>query len=158
MKFSLGDMVLTFLLLLGYCFAGHAQRPTDVVKWSAESTKPSSSAPSVTLSATIQDGWHVYALSQPAGGPSPLKISIPAGSPFALASPVADTKVVRHFDQNFNMETVYYLKTASFNLALKGPEKATTETLSIEVRFQACSDRLCLPPYTTHLSAALKGK
>jgi hypothetical protein len=28
----------------------------------------------------------------------------------------------------------------------------------VDVRFQACNDRLCLPPYTAHLSAEPKRK
>jgi len=84
-----------------------------------------------------------------------LKISIPSGSPLLLSGPIAETKVIHHFDPNFNMETIYYLKTASFNLALKGGEAAPGETLPIDVRFQACNDWLCLSPYTTHVSATL---
>jgi hypothetical protein len=145
----------TLFTLLSICFATHAQRPSEVVKWSTELTGTKPSAPSAKLSATIMDGWHVYALSQPDGGPTPLKISIPSGSPLTLAGPIAETKVVHHFDPNFNMETIYYLNTASFNLALKGGEAVAGKTLLIDVRFQACNDRLCLPPYTTHVSATL---
>jgi hypothetical protein len=72
-----------------------------VVKWSAELTRTKPNAPSAKLSATIMEGWHVYALSQPDGGPTPLKISIPSGSPLVLAGPIAETKVVRHFDPSF---------------------------------------------------------
>ena len=145
----------TLFTLLSICFATHAQRPSEVVKWSAEITGTKPNAPSAKLSATIMDGWHVYALSQPDGGPTRLKISIPSGSPSMLAGPIAETKVVRHFDPNFNMETLYYLKTANFNLALKEGDVAPGETLPIDVRFQACNDRLCLPPYTMHVSATL---
>ena len=140
-------------MLLSICFAAQAQRPSEVAKWNAELTGTRANAQSARLSATIMDGWHVYALSQPAGGPTPLKITIPSGSPFMLAGPIAETQVVRHFDPNFNMETVYYIETANFNLALKEVDAARGEILPIDVRFQACNDRLCLPPYTMHVSA-----
>ncbi len=146
----------TLFTLLNICFAAQAQRPSEVVKWGAEITGTKPNAPSAKLSATIMDGWHVYALSQPDGGPTPLKIGIPSGSPLILAGPIAETKVVRHFDPSFNMETVYYLKTASFNLSLKGGEAVPGKTLLIDVRFQACNDRLCLPPYTMHVSATFR--
>ena len=143
-------------LLLGSCSALHAQRPSDVVMWDAEiiGTKPGMQ--SAKLTATISDGWHVYALSQPSGGPTPLKISIPSASSITLSSPIPETKVVHHFDPNFNMETIYYLKAASFDLLLKRGGAAPGDTLPIDVRFQACNDRLCLPPYTTHVSAKSK--
>ena len=82
----------TLFTLLSICFATHAQRPWEVVKWSAEITGTKPNAPSAKLSATIMDAWHVYALSQPDGGPKPLKISIPSGSSLMLSGPIAENK------------------------------------------------------------------
>jgi hypothetical protein len=144
-------------LLLISSVALYAQRPSEIVKWNANVTKSSASAATVALSATIQDGWHVYALSQPAGGPMSLKITIPEGHSFALQAPIAEGKVTRHDDPNFKMETLYYLNNASFTLSLKKEgAPATAEAIPVDVRFQACNDRLCLPPYTAHLTADLK--
>lgn len=156
MKLITRLLIAALLVQLGACLAARAQRPSEVVKWTVQVTRATAKSASATVSASIQDSWHVYALSQPAGGPTPMRISIPAGSSFTLASPVPETKVIRHFDANFNMGTVFYLKAASFNLALKGTGSTTEDTVPIDVRFQACNDRLCLPPYTTHLSADLK--
>jgi hypothetical protein len=136
----------------------HAQRPYEVVKWSATATKLTANTAAIMLSATVDDGWHVYAISQPSGGPTPLKISTPAGAPFELAKPVQEVKVTRHEDPSFKMETVYYLKAMSFHLDLKKSGTAAVDAIPVDVRFQACNDRLCLPPYTAHLTAALAGK
>ena len=100
----------------------------------------------------------MYALSQPAGGPTPLKISMPAGSPFALQAPVAEGKVTRHEDPTFKMETVYYLNTVNLTVPVKSEGTAAADAVPVDVRFQACNDRLCLPPYTVHLAADLKKK
>ena len=156
MKHLQRNIFAATFLLMSTCSGAQAQRPSEIVKWSANVTGSTPKTVSATLTATIQDGWHVYAISQPSGGPTPLKISTPADSSYSLERPVAETTVVRHFDPNFNMETIYYLKTASFTLPMKGPGAAANDTVPIDVRFQACSDRLCLPPYTTHLSASLK--
>jgi DsbC/DsbD-like thiol-disulfide interchange protein len=149
--------ITALLILLGGTIA-RAQRPTEIVKWTAETTKATAAAASVTLSATITDGWHVYALSQGSGGPTPLKISVPEGSAFTLKGPVAEASAIRHFDTNFKMETLYYLKSVNFNVALQGTATAAPESIPIDVRFQACNDRLCLPPYTAHLTSTRKGK
>ena len=147
------------LLLLSLCLPAHGQRPSEVVKWTAITTNlTSNSSASVTLTAAISDGWHVYALSQPPGGPTPLKISVPVGSPFVLKAPVQEAKVTRHMDSNFKMETVYYLKDVSFSLALQKDANAYSDSIPLDVRFQACNDRLCLPPYTAHITAKPKGK
>ena len=136
----------------------YGQRPTEVVKWTADVVKATPTSATVALSATIAEGWHVYALSQPAGGPTPLKITIPSGAPFALQVPIQETQVIRHDDPSFKMETVYYLNTVNLTVAVKKEGAPTTEAVPVDVRFQACNDRLCLPPYTVHLTANLKRK
>jgi hypothetical protein len=144
-------------LSLSFCLYASAlgQRPSEVVKWTTTTTKITATSATVTLSAAIEDGWHVYALSQPPGGPTPLKITVPANGEVDLGKPVNETEVTRHLDPNFKMETLYYLKAASFNLAIKKTGSTPSETAPIDVRFQACNDRLCLPPYTAHLTAQL---
>ena len=139
--------------LIASATAIHGQRPYELVKWNASVTKSTATSASVALTATIQDGWHVYALSQPPGGPTALKISIPAGAPFALQTPVAETKVTRHEDPSFKMEAVYYLDAVNLILAVKKEGTPATDSVPVDVRFQACNDRLCLPPYTAHLTA-----
>jgi DsbC/DsbD-like thiol-disulfide interchange protein len=139
-------------LLFGSCAVIYAQRATEVVKWNATVSKSTAASASVVLSATIQDGWHVYALSQPAGGPTPLKITIPSGAPFALQAPVAETKVTRREDPSFKMETVYYLNSVNLTVNVKKEVNPAAEILPVDVRFKACNARLCLPPYTAHLT------
>ena len=145
-------------VLFGSCAALYAQRATEVVKWNATVSKSSATSASVAISATIQDGWHVYALSQPAGGPNPLKITIPSGTPFALQAPIAEAKVTRREDPSFKMETVFYLNSVNLTVNVKKASATAAQTLPVDVRFQACNDRLCLPPYTAHLTADLKTK
>jgi hypothetical protein len=73
MPISVRRNLLLLLASLSTCILASAQLPHDVVHWSVtvvsrDAIKRGSSA-SVQLSAEIQDGWHVYALTQPAGGP-----------------------------------------------------------------------------------------
>ncbi|AFL90466.1 disulfide bond corrector protein DsbC [Terriglobus roseus DSM 18391] len=150
------NTLAAILALSAFGAAANAQRPYEVVKWNATVTKSTATSASVALTATIQEGWHVYALSQPPGGPTPLRITIPATAPFTLQTPVAESKVIRHEDPTFKMETVYYLNTINLTVDLKKQGSTPTETVPVDVRYQACNDRLCLPPYTAHLTAAIK--
>jgi hypothetical protein len=155
---SLRNALVGLSVLLGLCLTAYGQRPSEIVKWSANATKSTGNSAVVVLSASVQDGWHVYALSQPPGGPTPLKISVPAGAPYEIEKPVQETKVTRHNDPNFKMETLYYLNAINFHVAMKKVGAVSAETIPIDVRFQACNDRLCLPAYTAHLTAPLTRK
>jgi hypothetical protein len=136
--------------------SAHAQRPTDIVKWNATVKTQSATAATVELSAEIQNGWHVYALSQSSGGPTPLKVTLPEGDSFALNGPVHESTPTHHFDPNFKMDTAYYLSHAQLQASLKKVKPGTAESIPINVRFQTCNDTLCLPPYTAHLTATGK--
>jgi len=141
-------------LVLAVCVvSASGQRPGDIVKWTAHLRSQTAAAATVDLVADIQLGWHVYALSQPRGGPTPLVVSIPESEAFALNGPVHEPTPVRHFDSSFKMETVFYLNhvqlVASINKVKVGP----AISIPVNVRFQACNGNLCLPPQTVHLSA-----
>jgi DsbC/DsbD-like thiol-disulfide interchange protein len=140
--------VFSCLILLA-----QAQRPPDIVKWTAHLTQQSASAATIDLSADIQSGWHVYALSEPTGGPNPLTVSLPEGEAFALNGPVHESAPTRHFDPTFKMETAFYLNHVQLIASIKKSKGETATSIPINVRFQACSDNLCMPPYTAHLIA-----
>src|SRR5687768_10221268 len=89
-----------------------AQRPADVVRWSATAAdvavKAGATVP-VEITADVQEGWHLYAVSQPKSGPVPLLFAIAKGKPFEIrgkdiVAPKPD--VVK--DPNFNLETHQY--------------------------------------------------
>lgn len=84
MKFAQKYVIVLSFVLLCSDSRVWAQRPSEVVKWSTSVAKVTPAIAQVVLSATLAEGWHVYALSQPVGGPTPLKITTPAGSPYEI--------------------------------------------------------------------------
>src|SRR6185436_14930291 len=95
--------------------------------------------------------------TQVAGGPSALKIDLPAG-PFALAGPVIEPEPKKAFDQNFSLETRFFEGDATFTLSIRiaSGTPARAHTVNIEVQFQACNERQCLPAQTIPLSVDTK--
>ena len=59
---SLRNAVVGSSVLLGLCLTTYGQRPSEVVKWSANATKSTQNSAVVILSASVEDGWHVYAV------------------------------------------------------------------------------------------------
>ena len=134
-----------------------AQRPTDVIKWSAKAPSPAVRAGGtlkVQLTVDIEQGWHLYALTQAADGPPPLMIGVAKGQPFSINVKDIDAPApsVAH-DPNFNTETQFYeSKTViTVPLAARRDAKAGKHSVPLEVTFQACSDRMCLRPFTQAL-------
>lgn len=134
-----------------------AQRPTDVVKWSVKpdalSLKPGSAA-RVAVTARMEPGWHLYALTQPKGGPKPLEIAIREGAPFSIDRPAIEAPAPRVIsDPSFELETRQYDGAVTFTVPVAAARTAPAgaHEATIDITFQACGNGICLRPYTQKL-------
>jgi DsbC/DsbD-like thiol-disulfide interchange protein len=151
-------VVLAVVMAVGRYPVADAQRPTDVIRWTAAGpegpVKPGGTA-TIHLTADIDPGWHLYAFNQPPGGPRSLEVTSVKGGPGAVVSAKIDAPPpkVTH-DPNFNLETRYYDEPTTIAVPVR---IATAETpgarrVSLQIVFQACTERLCLRPYTETVS------
>jgi DsbC/DsbD-like thiol-disulfide interchange protein len=145
---------------LSFAAAAGAQTP---VKWTATATKPAAAGgeTSVKLSAKIDDGWHIYSITQGPGGPIPTKVSVPDSQAFALAGQVKSSAAPAvKFDENFGINVETYEKAVDLTVPVKVQKgaKAGEKTGIVAVRYQACNASLCLPPKTEKIKVALNVK
>jgi thiol:disulfide interchange protein len=111
----------------------------------------------VELTAQIDPTWHLYASTQPPGGPQPLLITVAPSRVFAQAGEVSSWLPKSAIDPNFNLETQFFDEQATFTV----PIDVTSETkdgrhrLGVIVTYQTCNDRLCLPPKDQELALNL---
>jgi thiol:disulfide interchange protein DsbD len=140
-------------VMLGLAFGAatmHAQNP---VHWTA-SSKAKSTTPggntAVTLTATIDSGWHIYSLTQGPGGPFPTRIAVASGQPFALDGKVEAPKPAVAHDPNFGIDVETYERSAAFAVPIKVDTTATNgkHTIQLSTRYEACNAMMCLPPKT----------
>jgi thiol:disulfide interchange protein len=110
-----------------------AEPPTPVSLSAAivRSSKPLDQE--LRISGSIEQGWHVYAMQQFAGAP-------------------AGTEPQTRHDPGFDLDTPFYSQAFTVKVPLHGE---IAGPVPVSVRFQACSDRECLPPKTLQLQAAL---
>ena len=130
----------------------------DPVQWSLE-IQPSVASPGeravARLTATIEEGWRLYAPTTPKGGPIPTELTLtdsPAVEGWTVHQPEPKTK----FDPNFQSETQTYNNEVVFLFDLTLSENAELGTTELEAntRYNACNDRLCLPPTRKTASAS----
>ena len=130
-----------------------AQIPEDPIHWAlavepaAATTTPGGTI-TLALSATIDDGWHLYATSVGPGGPTPTLISVPAGQAFTLNGDISEPAPSSAFDSNFNMTLEFHEGSAKFTIPLKVSLSSGYGMLPARVAasYQTCNDRFCLPP------------
>ena len=129
-----------------------AQRPTDVVHWTATAPAAPMKAggtAKVTVAVDIDAGWHVYALTQAKGGPRPLLIEVAKAQPFSVRTIEGPLPTIAH-DPNFDLETQYYEEKAQLTVPLVAGRGAAAgkHAVPIEITFQACDSHVCLRPFT----------
>ena len=116
------------------------------------------------LQADIASGWHIYSLTQKTGGPIPLRINLSNSADVAIRGRVSAPKPVRTFDKNFGLETELYSGRARFAVPVGVPVSSASgvRSFQLEARYQACSDKLCLPArtekFTVNLQIARPGR
>jgi len=130
-----------------------AQIPEDPIRWAL--ALPTPAAPTspggtitLALTATIDDGWHLYATTIGPGGPIPTRITVPAGQAFSLSGDISEPTPSSAFDPNFNMTLEFHQDKATFGIPLKvSPASGYGELPArVAISFQTCNDKFCLPP------------
>ena len=130
--------------------AGLAAQRLDPVQWTLSSSvdkAPPGATVTLQLTAKLDEGWHLYSLTTPKGGPIPTTAAL-AESPAIASSKLFEPKPDRKFDPNFGVDTETYQKEAVFwiEAVVKKDAASGPVDLTAQVRYQTCNDAKCLPP------------
>jgi thiol:disulfide interchange protein DsbD len=115
----------------------------------------------VVLTAQISEGWHLYALTQKPDTPViATVISIPRGQPFKLGGPIKSPPPEVAMDENFGVETEFYVGSAEFvvPVAVQPDAAPGKQKLVVNGYYQTCNDRFCLPPRTDKVEMTVEIK
>jgi Disulphide bond corrector protein DsbC len=129
--------------------------PNPVI-WALKISVAPDGSMTAELTATIEDGWHLYSLTPIANGPKPTRVTLPAEQAFELAGEIEAPDPFVGNDPNFGGEVEYYEESVTFKLPLKRRAGRSGDRLMVEARYQVCTSQLCLPPKTVKLEADVK--
>ncbi|HTX38448.1 MAG TPA: protein-disulfide reductase DsbD N-terminal domain-containing protein [Bryobacteraceae bacterium] len=137
-----------------------AAAPADPVAWKIEGAPARVKAGArfdLKLVARIQDGWHMYSLKPVEDGPIPTRIWLAEGQPLQLAGPIEAAEPEKLQDPSLGMEVELYEGEADFTLPLRVAANAPAGPLTVVVNasYQSCNNKLCLPPKTVKVEAAV---
>ena len=141
-----------WLLLLS---AGVGAQELNPIRWTikneSSAVKPGEVF-NVQVVAAIDEGWHLYSLEQPAGGPIPTKIFVDENRKFKSAGDIESPQPQVLFDPNFNMDTQFYEGEVVFKVPLQVTNEASTgkNTVSVNAFFQTCNDKTYIAKIHCH--------
>lgn len=122
----------------------------DPIHWSANVVMDSENSGVITLDAQIDEGWHLYGLSLPEGGPNPTVISFTLPDGVSLTGDVtASEKAIEKLDEIFQMPLSWWASDVSFTQKFAVAEgTALPVKIGVSVGFQGCNDQTCIAPKT----------
>jgi thiol:disulfide interchange protein len=151
-------LILFIAALLSLAQPAKAQNPVSL----SMAVKSSKVVPggrfTAHISASISGNWHMYSVTQGAGGPIPTRITVVEGGSFKAAGAPSGSAPKREMDANFGIMTEFYVGNVSFSLPVQVDAAAQpgTQPLTINVRYQVCNDTTCLPPKSVKVSALVE--
>lgn len=117
------------------------------VHWNFHSQKVSDDLFEIHLTATIDDGWHIYSQTQPPDAiAEPLQIQFQPNSAILLKGSVKEIGQ-RETKENreIGIKSYLYKSTVDFVQIIKLKSKSQT-VLKGNIEFMACTSNQCLPP------------
>lgn len=112
----------------------------------------------LVFKATIDPGWHLYAMILPDGGPVSTSFTFETVQGASLSGSVTTkSAVVTQYDPQFNMDLSWYVNEAVFIQKVTVTDPKTFK-LEGSIRFMACDDKRCLPPSGEPFSITLSGE
>jgi thiol:disulfide interchange protein DsbD len=145
-------LVVAFLFFAVKTFA----QQISPVSWTFASKKIGDNVYEVQLTATIQNGWHLYSQTQPDNAiAQPTSFNFNKNPLLDLDGKVKEVgKLEKYKDEKLDIGANQYSHKVVFVQKIKLKGKAKTN-VSGKLEFQTCDDKKCLPPKTVNFSVAL---
>jgi len=147
-------LILLVVLALAIFHTGFSQM-LEPVKWRVELKDVSASSASIVFTATIERGWHVYAMDLADDGPIPTSFVFENIEGARLAGNTeARSPVHSEYDPYFEMTLAWYSSRAIFVQKITYPDAAKVKIAGY-IRYMTCNEQSCLPPTNEEFSITL---
>ncbi len=147
---------LSIIISLLYCSLVCSAQIDKPVKWSTDIKMTDDTAGYVIVKAEIENGWHIYALSLPDGGPNPTVIAFDesdcikfTGNPIPSRQPESIVDMVFHLE----LDTWDNSVTFSQHFTVDSPGN---HNINGRISYMACNNSACTMPETEEFSITFK--
>lgn len=135
-----------FSLLIIQIFSAQIKNP---VKFKFDVVSVGKDEYEAVLTGTIEDKWHIYSQDLPPDSGIPTEFKVSSKDGIQLIGKVQEIgKKHDEFSEAFGAQIVYYSNKVVFKQKFKPKDATKPATITAEIMFQTCNDRVCLAPNT----------
>ncbi len=134
--------LFAIVALIAVASIGKAQ-VDDPISWNVKAKAISGNKYELIINASIEEGWHLYSITLPEGGPIATTFTFNQTPDFKLIGKVKElTKATKEHDEIFNLDLSYFANSASFSQEVELTSAATE--IKINAEYQACYADKCI--------------
>lgn len=129
-----------------------AQNNSGPFTWRSNVKMLSATEGEVIVKVTIAQGWHLYGLQLPTGGPKPTVFDFSKSTGVKLKGKVVASKSpTEKYDKMFELKLNYWTGSVTFRQRFKVTNKRKAR-IEGTVNYMGCNDNTCSPPATFTIS------
>jgi len=137
------------ILAVLFLFQGITAQIKDPVKFKYNINSLPNNEYEAVLTATIEKNWHIYSKDLPPDSGIPTEMLLSSKEAIQLIGGVTEVgKKHDEFSEAFGAQIVYYSDLVLFKQKFKLKNNAKPATVTAEITYQTCNDRVCLAPNT----------
>ncbi len=158
MKFNFQIKSFSIILIMLVAFFNVNAQIYDPITWSSETKVINATENELIVKATLQKGWHLYALEMPKDADmlaTLVKYSI--SNDFELVGKTTEGKYKTIYDPNLATKINYHEREAIFTQKIKIKNKAPFQILDT-IAFTVCNSEMCLPPDEVEIIFNINGE
>ena len=128
----------------------------DPVDWTFSQEKMDGNQVKLIMTASIEEGWHVYSLDIPEESfILPTEVSFKSTPRYKLIGSVVEPTPIEEYDKNAEEVLKFHEHKVSLYQII---ERNSADTFSVrgELSFMVCNDEMCLPPEYIDLNYSIK--
>lgn len=147
--------ILILIVGMLVSFSIQAQMPNPI-RWTVNVKTLSADEGEMIISASIDEGWHLYGFKLPESGPKPTKIDFSKSQGIRFTGEITASKApVSKHDNIFDMDLSYWSGRVVFKRRFR-IEDAEKATVGGSIQYMGCNDETCLPPRTQTFSKKVR--
>lgn len=135
-------ILLSISILFLTCAATFGQMVSPVT-WKYSVKRISAMEAEIQLNATIESGWHLYAINSGDGFELPLEIQFTESKDYQLSGKVKEPKPQTTYDSTFGTHSNYFSKKVTFTQKIKITDPSKTFKVKGKLSGQACIEGRC---------------
>lgn len=130
----------------------------EPVKWSFSQSDVVDGEAEIFFKASIDQGWHLYSVNIPDGGPIKTSFNFEENANVELVDGIVQSpEPEKEFDSTFQMDLEWFSHEATFTQKVR---LLTDEPVTIKgfLEFMCCNDETCLPPTEVEFAFVFNGQ